>query len=111
MKKIILLIPTFLFYPTLSFAKYTATKCQRDTQKFRVLTTLFFILTLGLGSCSNNHEEHEFAVWLHNEGEKEDWMKIFVGIALRILIKAILLGAIILLALYLVDINFFKDWG
>ncbi len=36
-------------------------------------------------------------------------MNIFGGMALRILIKAILLGAIILLALYLVDINFFKD--
>ena len=37
-------------------------------------------------------------------------MNILGGMALRILIKAILLGGIILLALYLVEINFFKDF-
>jgi hypothetical protein len=36
-------------------------------------------------------------------------MNIFGGMALRILIKAILLGAIILLAPYLIEIKFFKN--
>jgi hypothetical protein len=35
-------------------------------------------------------------------------MSVFKGMAIRVLIKATLLGGIILLALYLVEIEFFK---
>jgi hypothetical protein len=40
--------------------------------------------------------------------EKEGCMSVFKGMAIRVLIKATLLGGIILLALYLVEIEFFK---
>ncbi len=53
----------------------------------------------------------ELEVIVATKGKREGWMDIFRGLVFRILIKTTLLGAIILIALYLVDIDFFKDWG
>jgi len=63
------------------------------------------------GILTSKEVMDEVEVIVETQRREEGWMDIFRGLVFRILIKATLLGAIILIALYLVDINFFKDWG